>query len=788
MRTIPIPYLLLSTSHYWNYANASDSSISKFRMNSKSVENDTNMYIHADETKNVSLPLHNHEMDTESSLSSSSSEDSIIERRSIREALREKADQLREYIRLATMKESSSTDEENENTYGLSLDSHASVRSDLELVDGLEEDLNSVDDARRNFLDSEALTRVYKKLLNVIRIYDAEGDDNGTTESDNLDKVDRDSSKYVKSELNLVEYSDLNIPNRKIWIVTTASLPWMTGTSVNPLLRAAYLYRRTRRMQFELMRNETHFPVEFTDDDAAVCSQINDPLVTLVVPWLELAEDRAALFGEKYAFESQREQENYIRTWLREEAKLPDAAVGLKIMFYPARYHSSLGSIFAMGDIGALIPDEESDICILEEPEHLNWYRAPGDSWTNKFNYVVGIAHTNYKEYASGHYSGLWTAPAIGIMSSAMVRAYCHKVIKLSDVLQTFAPEKEAVSNVHGVRSEFLREGERRCVSQKRGTSFSDESLPKPDTCVYFIGKLLWAKGLDRLLDLQTFYKQCTGSYFPIDIYGDGPDRREIKHAFLGRKPFIVKKKYNDEHNPHFNPTDQGNSSDNNVSQDDNEGITLTQTARLKFSKLTEAWKTYADLYDIDLPKSRYELRKFPIPAVFPGRVDHASLTEQYKIFVNPSTSEVLCTTTAEALAMGKFVIIPVHPSNKFFMKFPNCLAYRTNLEFAANLRWALVREPEPLTPELTYELTWEAATERFIRQAKITENEAEMRIKAGTSKLDERIAWFHHQMGKGKKGDTIRKVLGGGPISEQVKYEEMKRSSLFEDGLSDEL
>ena len=44
-------------------------------------------------------------------------------------------------------------------------------------------------------------------------------------------------------------------------------------------------------------------------------------------------------------------------------------------------------------------------------------------------------------------------------------------------------------------------------------------------------------------------------------------------------------------------------------------------------------------------------------------------------------------------------------------------------------------------------------------------------RAKLGTSKLDQRIAWFHNQLGKGKKGDTIRKVLGAGPVSDQHRY-----------------
>jgi len=391
-----------------------------------------------------------------------------------------------------------------------------------------------------------------------------------------------------------------------------------------------------------------------------------------------------------------------------------------------------------------------------------------------------------------------------------MVRAYCHKVIKLSDVLQTYAPEKENVSNVHGVRQEFLREGKRRAeATLTKNDKSSSEAVGACNT--YFIGKMLWAKGLDRLIDLQEYYKQCTGQYFEIDIFGSGPEEREIKRAFHGRKRNTKKhlvgskgraRVFSRGNGSSFfflsrNSTVEGQLNSNNQSNDQvdrtgeflvdeesetsdsDSGISTSDESwtRRKLATISKTIKTTAESIEFELPKSRYELlRKQPIPAKFPGRVDHAVLKEQYKVFVNPSVSEVLCTTTAEALAMGKFAIVPVHPSNEFFLKFPNCLAYRNKLEFAANLRWALTHEPEPLTPELAHEFTWEAATERFVKAAAITKKEAHIRAKLGLSKFDERIAYFHNELGKGAKGDALRKVLGGGPVSHQVKYEMEKR------------
>lgn len=317
---------------------------------------------------------------------------------------------------------------------------------------------------------------------------------------------------------------------------------------------------------------------------------------------------------------------------------------------------------------------------------------------------------------ASHHVSGLVTGPLVGALSAWMVRAYCDKVIKLSPVLQAYAPEKEVVANVHGIRQEFLN------VGRPSGNQ------------VYFIGKLLWAKGLDRLLDLQALYKKKTGSYFDMDVFGSGPEEKEIQRAYLGTSA-----------------SEEGESGNSSGS--------VSPTT----SKLTASYYAWTP-------------RRLVLPVTFLGRLDHAKVPVAYKIFVNPSITEVLCTTTAEALAMGKFAIIPNHPSNTFFQQFPNCLQYQTKAEFVALMQYALAHDPEPLADDLRHTLTWEAATERFLEAAMISERDAARRDRVG-KQWDERIANVHYELGKGHTGDVIRKVLGGGPCADQFKYEQVVSS-----------
>jgi len=446
---------------------------------------------------------------------------------------------------------------------------------------------------------------------------------------------------------NVVPASDISISARRIWVVTTASLPWLTGTAVNPLLRAAYLARE------------------------------RDPnKVTLLIPWLEI-DDQKRLFPQGLVFDSKTEQAQYIRGWLSQHSNLGKDTLKLRLRFYDGRYHKAFGCIFPVGDVISLIPDEEADVCILEEPEHINWYRPAATPWTSKFNFVIGIMHTNYQAYARGESLGFFKEFCVKYLNQWMARAYCDRIVKLSATLQEYAPEKEVVCNVHGIRDSFLEIGDRAALS-----SFNNGA--------YFIGKMLWGKGYDLMIVLMTHAKKRMRRTFPIDIFGNGPDADEIKKAF--------KKK------------------------------------------------------------------KFQV-TFHPG-TDHAGLTG-YKVFINPSISEVLCTTTAEALGMGKFVVIPDHPSNTFFKQFPNCLMYKTKDEFCANVYWALSHVPESLSPEDRYTLTWKAATNRLIRASAIP-NAAHQKKK---EKLDQWCASVHNFFGSGKSGDILRTLFGVENVAPQPQY-----------------
>lgn len=62
--------------------------------------------------------------------------------------------------------------------------------------------------------------------------------------------------------------------------------------------------------------------------------------------------------------------------------------------------------------------------------------------------------------------------------------------------------------------------------------TFSTDADPK----VYFIGKLLWSKGLGSLMELLKYAEESADLRVSLDIYGSGPDKEaaEAKAVKLG--------------------------------------------------------------------------------------------------------------------------------------------------------------------------------------------------------------------------------------------------------------
>lgn len=250
-----------------------------------------------------------------------------------------------------------------------------------------------------------------------------------------------------------------------IFIVTTASLPWRTGTSVNAMNRATCL----STMGYD---------------------------VTLMLPWISTKK-------QINVFDTLFNTKNELVQYIKENHS---SSKNIDISFYNAKLYIANGqpSIYPAERIDKLIP--KSRTIILEEPEHLLWTQ-PFQNFKSKSSNVIGIIHTNYSYYIR-KFGYKKTAKILNIYSKYLIKKKCDKVIHLSEATRQ-EYSYGVVSPAHGVREEFL--------NQEKENSYENNDI-------YFMGKIIWEKGFKELVDLLDFSQKNHS----IDCYGDDFQGKEI--------------------------------------------------------------------------------------------------------------------------------------------------------------------------------------------------------------------------------------------------------------------
>ena len=378
---------------------------------------------------------------------------------------------------------------------------------------------------------------------------------------------------------------------RTFSIFTTSTIPWRTGTSINPLLRGIELTRFGR--------------------------------VVFVLPYLVRSEDRRCLYGDA-DISSRTDQEVIVRQWIRDNCDSRLSSNEIAIVWYDAIYIEVVGSIVQMSymDLPTLVPSNMRDVAILEEPERLGLYHR-GHSFKKFYNVCIGIIHTNYAFYANQTVSASWLLQIArttrSIVFPSLARHHVDISVHISGATAPKRPSKhDAIEAVHGVRMPFTQV--RTCA-------------PRPT--LYFVGKATWCKGYNILHDLYETFRDLP----MLHSYGCGNNYDDVVTSIRDRGLNIMHR----------------------------EGI------------------------------------------------DHIKIP--HHIFVNPSMSDSLCTTTMEAIAMSRVVVIPDHISNHYYLNFSNVFRYDPN-DLGA-LRDAILRatryKPQRLSHAETRMLTWKHATARLM-------------------------------------------------------------------------
>ncbi|MBK5970253.1 hypothetical protein CCR91_16195 [Thiorhodovibrio winogradskyi] len=346
-----------------------------------------------------------------------------------------------------------------------------------------------------------------------------------------------------------------------VCVVTSAALPWRTGPAYLSLWHACGLAELGLQVAY-------------------------------VVPWLGRGSQRR-LYGD-VRFQDQAA----MATWLSAEAQRLGCPPLPHLFTYPGYYSQSLRSIIAR-NLFISVPKSRS--LVLEEAEHLCWDPLSTPRSRLDAQRVIGVLLTDYGYFIrrSGWPLASWLSKAVGRYHRRQIRRHTDLVVPLSPAV-ALEPDShpQIEARISGVLSHYA-------------------AVPpvRPDNKgIYFLGRLVWNKGLDMLIELS-----CRLN-LSIDVYGEGPD-----------------------------------------------GDALLRTARERNASLRL-------------------LGHHPSPW---------DALPNYRVFINPSWSEVLCTATADALVAGRHVVLPDCPGNRPFAAYPNVHRYRDIAGAAAAVQFALTEPPQ---------------------------------------------------------------------------------------------
>lgn len=343
-------------------------------------------------------------------------------------------------------------------------------------------------------------------------------------------------------------------------VITSAALPWRTGPSFFSLWHACGLASLGLRVAY-------------------------------VIPWLAPRSQRRAWGSAPFAAP----HDQY--AWLATEAERIGCPGRPTFFCYRGWFAPVVRGIVPIEDVFGAAPPARA--YMLEEPEHLCWYPWTRPRRRIAADRVVGLVMTNYE-----YYIGNAPVPGARLLARLVAGYHRHLIRTRTDLAVPLSP----VVPLPGIR---VRE------ARITGVLPAYAQVPPVTAAVggaYFLGKLIWEKGLETLVEISSRMD------LPVDVYGGGPDAASIQALARDRR------------------------------------------APVRFLGPSESpWTTLRD----------------------------------YRVFLNPSLSETMCTTTAEALVAGRHVVLPDCPGNQPFLTYPNAHFYRDVDGAVTAMRRALAETPE---------------------------------------------------------------------------------------------